>query len=1027
MTTPSRLFLSAAACALVSLSLSRAQTAPTPPPASASAPAPAPAGEVVELSPFTVNTSRDLGYQAENTLAGSRLNARLRDTPGSVAVFTKEFIEDLAITDVKGLVEYSVSSEMDSQARNAGTGQNAFINAQNLNGNVLTRGISASQGMDYFPSIAPIDAYRAGRFDDSRGPNSILFGIGSVGGIINQSSKIAVTHSHGATLRFSRGSWDRQRAEIDFNRVLLRDRLALSVAAVHQEYGGWRQFDYQDKQRVFATVVYRPTRRVTFTAMGETGRDRTAVMRSGIEAEEMLAWHDHRAARGAEAVTVAPTTALPTAAQIALGITTRNGTSGGQNRRAIYIENDGVMFDAIGTYLTGTYNNAAVRAPDGTAGRTGGTLRLSDPRFYPYSNNAAGPGMNRTQGLSNYTLTADWQATPNLYLNFGHNYQRTRALVNLMVGASPVLRGDPNRTLGLGGPANPWAGRLYFDGDWRRDVRFRDYRETRLSASYTLAPRRQWLGRHRIVGLVAVSEDYDERANSWLVLAGRPFNADALNANNRVTVRNYLTEGDQRTYRVGDWRRLPATLTFGGRTFQTAYANDAAGGGTNGGAIQENRSGLAVVQSHFLRDRLVATFGFRQDEATILELGYRDDPIRGAVVDPDPAKRKGYEFTGRTHTGGLVLHVLDWLSLIANRSTNVGVPSFNRTVFPAGTLAGPPEGKGADYGLGLDLLGGRLNAKLVHFESSERGSTGAYGATASFNNRNVRVMDAFATALVGAGLPYTQAQWDALRRAYVPPVSGSLADFDSKGYEARITANLRPNWRLVANYSYNDSARSQLYGEAIAWYGLKAGTAAPVQQGVTQNAAGQFVVNASAFESAGTVAKWIEFAGQRPGAALGTLTTSTGVTVAQEIFNLVEEVNAEKQDQEKRWGLRPHKVSLFTAYDFKEGRLRGFTLGGGWRWRSQNVIGTDATGREITGRALTGADLMLRYATKFARLPGRVSFQVNLTNVLDNDDPIPVRLLTADGYQLPGGRGTAYGRLDLVEPREVRFTTTYSF
>jgi hypothetical protein len=33
---------------------------------------------VVELSPFTVDTSRDTGYAAENTLAGSRLNARLR-------------------------------------------------------------------------------------------------------------------------------------------------------------------------------------------------------------------------------------------------------------------------------------------------------------------------------------------------------------------------------------------------------------------------------------------------------------------------------------------------------------------------------------------------------------------------------------------------------------------------------------------------------------------------------------------------------------------------------------------------------------------------------------------------------------------------------------------------------------------------------------------------------------------------------------------------------------------------------------
>ena len=43
-------------------------------------------GEIVELSPFTVNTSGDVGYVAENTLAGSRLNTKLRDTASTVSV-----------------------------------------------------------------------------------------------------------------------------------------------------------------------------------------------------------------------------------------------------------------------------------------------------------------------------------------------------------------------------------------------------------------------------------------------------------------------------------------------------------------------------------------------------------------------------------------------------------------------------------------------------------------------------------------------------------------------------------------------------------------------------------------------------------------------------------------------------------------------------------------------------------------------------------------------------------------------------
>ncbi len=1003
-----------------------AQQAPTSP--SRPAPAAPAREEVVELSPFSVNTSRDLGYIAENTLAGSRLNAKLRDTPGSVSVFTREFLDDLAISDMKQLVEYSVNTEVDTQARVAGSGQNAFINAQNLNGGILTRGLAASQGLDYFTSIAPSDGYRIGRYDDTRGPNSILFGLGAVGGIINQSSKVATPHRDTANVRYGFGSWSRSRAEFDANTVLKRGIIAASFAAVDQKNGGWRNFDFQDKQRAFASVLFRPSRRFTITVMGETGRDTAAVIRSGMESEEALAWLDNRAARGVDAVTFTPTTALPTAAQIALGITTRNGASGGLNRRVTFIENSGVFFDAIGTYLSGTYNNAAVRAPDGTAGRTGGVLRLSDPGFYPYFNNASGPGMMRTQTLSNYTVSADWRVTDKFFLNFGHNYQRTNLVVQLMVNTSPVLRGDPNRTLGLGGPANPFVGRLYFDGDWRRDIHYRDYKESRVSFSYVLEPRRAWLGRHSIVGLASRNRDFDTRANSWLVLAGRPFSTDPINANNRVTVRNYITEGNYSTYRVGDFRSLPETISFGGQNYRTAYGNDVSTGGTNGAAIQETDALLAAVQSHFFRDRVVTTFGFRKDLVTLRQLGYRNDPIVGDVVDPDPAKHTVNDFAGRTQTAGIVWHVIEAVSLLGNRSTNLGIPQFNRTVFPDGRLAGAPSGRGEDYGVGLDLLGGRLNAKLVRFTSSERGATGAFIATAAFTNRNQRVMDAFGGVLAGAGLPFTAAQWQDIRRAYTPGVSGALSDFESSGYEARVTANLTRNWRLVLNYSYTDSARANLYDEAIAWYGLKKTAGGLATQGVSQNAAGQFVVDPAAYAAGGAVAKWIELGALRPAAALPALVTSSSVSVAQELFNLASDINDSKLDQEKRWGLRPHKASAFTAYDFKSGWARGFTIGGGWRWRSANIIGTDTTGKELTGRALSYFDLMLRYARKVDRLRGTVSFQVNVSNLLDNSDPVPQRLLTDDlGYRLPGGRGIPYGRLDLVDPREVRFTTTYSF
>lgn len=51
----------------------------------------------VVLSPFEVSSAKDTGYTAESSLAGSRLNASLRDTPAAVQVYIKELFSFLSV------------------------------------------------------------------------------------------------------------------------------------------------------------------------------------------------------------------------------------------------------------------------------------------------------------------------------------------------------------------------------------------------------------------------------------------------------------------------------------------------------------------------------------------------------------------------------------------------------------------------------------------------------------------------------------------------------------------------------------------------------------------------------------------------------------------------------------------------------------------------------------------------------------------------------------------------------------------
>jgi len=68
--------------------------------------------DVYELSPFSVEAKEDSGYRATTTLAGSRIRSKISDLGSSIAVITKEFMEDTGATDGESLLSYVGSAEV---------------------------------------------------------------------------------------------------------------------------------------------------------------------------------------------------------------------------------------------------------------------------------------------------------------------------------------------------------------------------------------------------------------------------------------------------------------------------------------------------------------------------------------------------------------------------------------------------------------------------------------------------------------------------------------------------------------------------------------------------------------------------------------------------------------------------------------------------------------------------------------------------------------------------------------------------
>lgn len=217
--------------------------------------------ELFELSPFVVDGSDDEGYRATSTLAGTRLKTSLKDVGSAISVVTSEFLEDTGSTSVEDLFVYTTNTEVGgvqgnfTNSTDSGNGATSQSEARsNPQGNTRIRGlVSANLARDYYRTKIGFDSYNTQRVTINRGPNSILFGMGSPGGVVNNSLVKAV-HSESInkfTVRL--GERGTHRETFDLNRSLIDDRLAVRIAGLNEQTNYQQEPANEKNERLFGT------------------------------------------------------------------------------------------------------------------------------------------------------------------------------------------------------------------------------------------------------------------------------------------------------------------------------------------------------------------------------------------------------------------------------------------------------------------------------------------------------------------------------------------------------------------------------------------------------------------------------------------------------------------------------------------------------------------------------------------------------------------------------------------------------
>lgn len=877
----------------------------------------------IELSPFQVNAQRDDGYVAASTLAGSRLNSELKNTPAAISVFTKDFINDIGATNVTEALQYSLNGQRDY------TDLTGLAAVQYSDVNVKMRGFTgATLTRNFFPVLISMDAFNMERIDFSRGPNSILNGIGGPGGSIDTSTKRAHFRNNVNEVQFRVGSWDDYREAIDLNRVLIDKKLAVRVNLMMQDKENWREFDFYDRQSVALALTYRPFKNTEVRLEGEYNKIEQLNSQPWPAADYLTPWV-------LAGKPIAPSNA-----------TSVRGTSGYFSSSLIYDAQTGQLRSWFNTQQTPLTAPASISQPSFPR-------PILDESILPRSSNLVGPGATTNNESYSYSAFIEQRVGPVILELAANRQSEMRDIRSVLNWNAVALRGDPNPLLPSNvlpngvvptgaGSANPDAGKYYVQStaSIRPLDRWND--NLRLTGAYSLdlTKRNPWLGSYNAAALLArnitwqFTEELSEVNLTPPGTTAYPLNLTA--AQNAIIRRTYIDfNGNGLRGAIDPWAN-PIVNVNG---VNSGFART---GNTHGRSKITTDSALVAVQAAWLKNRLHVTGGLRRDEQSSLVAGNAtQDPVTGVWSRKSFTGIVPVKFAGNTKTFGAVYHVSKELSVFYNKSDNFvgqGSVDFLDRAF------GPRKGNGQDMGFRIQLLDNRINFTADYYETDE-------------------VNRLYQSTQASSVLQASNAIWRAIgqdARVTLLGNNNDSVDNTAEGWEFELTANPTKNWRVSANLSKGE---------------LQQSNTSPRLRDYLQ-------ANRSVWQQNTSVALQLPAPSFIPGS---NPTVADALAVMDTIYAniLLPEGRTPLQFNE-------YSANLFTSYtmQFLPKWLKGLTLGGGINYRSKPVVGYNTS---VTGTPpVLGSEYYLVNGMIFKtfNLGGkkRLKIQLNVDNLLGFDD-----------------------------------------
>jgi outer membrane receptor protein involved in Fe transport len=1088
--------------------------------------------ETVVLSPFEVDASADRGYQAFNTLSGTRLNSKLEDLGASITVVTKQQMTDLGLLDINDVFRYEASTEGTDnfttfvRNRTGGVGDQVQSDPQQANrirglGSAGTSGLGVNTAFGNFATnnAIPFDPYNIAAVEVSRGPNSNLFGLGAAAGTVNVVPTQANVdrRSYSADLRVD--SFGGHRTSVNINTPLIPGKLALRLAGVNEHKGFVRKPSYERIHREFATVLARPFKNTTIRATAEHYHNDNRRPNSITPRDTTTEW------KAGGSPTWDPTTQIVTfadgskAGPFPSDSTLPAGLIGGYNgfyaRPTVFWDDDEIQFFTVTKTNNPVSGNALPSNPfnggnsslrylqSGTdimrrfsvVGPQGLPLYIvpgtADKSVYDWTSyNIASPNHANDRAK---TYSAEIEQivfnTPSHLLaarvgGFQQKYSTDRyVLIDLL---ESMIYVDVNEKR-LDGTPNPYFKRPYIQAA-APSARYNKNDASILAAdlAYQFTPSNlprwlSWIGRQSFGA--RAEQNFTDTQSFQLVARAIDTNMPWINPNaplnliggQFISQRWYVgddqgqnvdygpspTDTANGTYpftwynnRIGIWNNDPVTVREEINSGQGARTRN------------EVRTFNVTAQSFFFNDRLVTTVGWRRDRQRV-RTGARTfvNPTTGladlsnlnlfgpltnyyppagggpvSLVDWD-------EQAGDTKTYGAVVKPTRWLNFHFNKSDSFAPQPVLTRVDRIGNVPNP-RGFVTEYGLSFTAFEGKLNVRLNRFETKELNSRGSEVGTLGNryldmegipdgNNRiQVSSFRYFATEiargrLAAQGIPEpTAAQLDPLvaslmgisEEMYVrmvysgasQPRTVGTTNVSSKGFEIEATYNPTPNWRMKFTGAQTQAQDDSVSPEIFDWWQERL----PVWT----------TLRADIEPGDGKGRLWWDTRPIDYFVGGDSRTPQARWTTDQYGPYLAATTNAGRP----RTQMREFRFAGITNYEFTDGPLKDFSIGGAVRWESKASIGFLGGEPETSGpfqgavlfldsnkpvwdKARFYVDLSAAYRFKLFGDKVRAKVQLNVKNAFEDGRLQPIAVN-------PDGSPYAYR---IIDPRQFILSASF--